>query len=95
MRVNVYETIEISDAQRVDLANVLDNQVNKPKRIATRDEIKAYAWSNGKNWEKALEDEVDFLVNGGGEEGPTYEAASDDLLGDAEDLLGDDEDLLG
>jgi len=56
MRVNVYETVEIDDEQRVRLANVLDGEIAKPKRNATRDEIKEFVWEHGAGWAQALTD---------------------------------------
>jgi hypothetical protein len=53
MKVNIYETVEISDEQRVAIAAILDD-VGAKKRQATRDEIKAYVWEQGANWEYVL-----------------------------------------
>lgn len=58
MKVNLYETVEVSDEQRTSMARLLDGPDAK-KRIATRDEIKAYLWQHGKDWEIDLADEVD------------------------------------
>lgn len=54
MKVNIYETVEVSDEQRVQMAAVLDGTGAK-KRIANREEIKSFVWSNGQNWEAALD----------------------------------------
>lgn len=61
MKVNIYETVEVSDQQRTDLARLLDGDGAK-KRIATRDEIKAYIWLKGNGWDIDLQDEVDKLA---------------------------------
>lgn len=94
MRVNIYETIEISDEQRVKLGAILSGSA-KPKKQATRDEIKQYAWSQGSDWDSVLE--ADYKATF---EAPT-EPESDDADDDDEDLLGvgddaddDDEDLI-
>lgn len=53
MKVNIYETIEISDEDRVRLGAILDGKA-KPKRQATRDEIKQFVWSHGEGWDIEL-----------------------------------------
>jgi hypothetical protein len=85
MKVNIYETVEISDEQRVSLAVVLDEGEVKPKRQATRDEIKAFVWKHGEQWEDVLSGlHASFTAE-----------PSDDAETEAdEDLLGDDEDLI-
>lgn len=55
MKVNIYETIEISDEQRVALARQIDGEDAK-KRQATRDEIKEFVWEQGSDWAEALSD---------------------------------------
>lgn len=55
MKVNVYQTVEVNDEQRVMLGALIDG-VTKPKRQATRDEIKEFVWENGANWEVELTD---------------------------------------
>lgn len=77
MKVNIYETIEVSDAQRVALARQIDGDGAK-KRQATRDEIKEFVWQHGIRWEDVLE----------GRENPQ----SEDEPETDEDLIGDDED---
>lgn len=86
MKVNIDQTVQISDEQRVQLANVLDGRVTK--RQATRDEMKDYIWTCGKNWE-------DILARSLGLTGDDTTVVEDEA--DEEDLLGDaeDEDLLG
>lgn len=91
MKVNIYETVEISDEQRVQLGAVLDGRV-KPKRQATREEIKSYIWDRGSRWDSELSDDYrhDF------EEAETGSQEAQDLLDEAADelaaLLGDDAD---
>lgn len=85
MKVNIYETIEVSDEQRVEIARKIDDNGAK-KRQATRDEIKAYVWEHGSGWAEDLagvsRDEDDGVKDPG--------------VDDDEDLLGtdDDEDLI-
>lgn len=84
IKVNIDKTIEISDAQRKEIAAVLDGPGGK-KRDATRDEMKDFLWAHGARWEAVL---------AGDDEG---QPEVEDLLGDADDdLLGDvdDEDLI-
>lgn len=48
MKVNIDKTIEVSEDQRTQLANVLDDKVSK--RRATRDEFKEFIWGRGDRW---------------------------------------------
>lgn len=76
MKVNVYETVEVSDEQRVEIARQVDD-VGAKKRQATRDEIKAFVWEHGSRWEDVLsgeEQQEDLL--GTDEDEPSL----DDLL---------------
>lgn len=78
MKVNIYETVEISDEQRVTLARRLDGAGAK-KRQATREEIKTFVWVNGSRWEAFLGDDPELDLE-----------PDEDLVGDTdeEDLLG-------
>lgn len=76
MKVNIYETVEVSDEQRVQIARRIDDEGAK-KRQATRDEIKAFIWEHGSGWADVLE----------GNDPGTYEDDGEDLLGDDEDLI--------
>lgn len=100
MKVNIYETVEITDEQRVKLAAVLDGRL-KPKRQATRDEIKAYVWERGSSWEKELAYDFrhDFEEAETGSPEATELAeveAEESLVFEDDDLIGetDDEDLI-
>lgn len=73
MKVNIYETVQVSDEQRIAIAREIDGDGAK-KRQATRDEIKDFIWSEGRNWASVLE--------GGEPSNPEDEDDSD------EDLLG-------
>lgn len=66
MKVNLYETVEVSNEQRVKLGRLLDGTQAK-KRIATRDELKAYIWQHGQAWDVQLEDECDQQMPSGAE----------------------------
>lgn len=88
MKVGVNHTIEVSDEQRRALSDVLDGKVSK--RMATRDEFKAFIWEKGESWENALGDLWQFHY---GETEPDEPVDVDDLLGDA-DADPDLEDLL-
>jgi hypothetical protein len=80
VKVNIYETVEVSDEQRVEIARAIDDAGAK-KRQATRDEIKSYVWDHGSSWASVL----------AGESGDSPgEPEDEDLVGD----LGDDEDLI-
>lgn len=84
MKVNIYETIEVSDQQRVDIARHIDGDGAK-KRQATRDEIKLFVWNHGLAWDVALLGDVDAA--------PEPEVDMD-LIGDSEVLGDDPEDLI-
>lgn len=90
MKINIYQTVDVSDEQRVAIARLLDPAGSK-KRQATRDEMKAFIWLQGEEWEVALGD--------GASQTPVPEA--EDESEDEEDLLGggveadvEDDDLL-
>lgn len=53
MRVNLYQTVEWSDENRVLLAALLDKPGAKPRQ-ASRDEIKDFMWEYGRHWPAAL-----------------------------------------
>lgn len=97
MKVNIYETVEISDEQRVQLGAIIDGKV-KPKRQATRDEIKAFIWEHGSDWETALSEAFSsFTGEGAAEAADAPEEADEDLLGgddETPDDEFDDEDLI-
>jgi arsenate reductase-like glutaredoxin family protein len=48
MKVALYESVEVSDEQRKQIANVLDGKVSK--RDATREELKSFLWDLGSDW---------------------------------------------
>ena len=73
MKVNIYETVEVTDEQRVAIARELDGDGAK-KRQATRDEIKAFIWTEGKNWANVF--------------APAGAPVEEDEDIDGEDLLG-------
>jgi hypothetical protein len=90
MKVNIYETIILSDEQRVMLANVLDGKITR--RHAKRDEVKSYVWAHGADWALHLSDDH---AEAFGEAEPTSTDTSTDADEDLLGLIGeDDEDLL-
>jgi hypothetical protein len=52
MKVALYESVEVSDEQRKQIANVLDGKVSK--RDATREELKSFLWDLGSDWPEIL-----------------------------------------
>ena len=86
MKVSIYETVQVSDEQRVMLGAVLDGTV-KPKRQATRDELKAFIWEHGSGWEADLADTHSGTFGGSDDEPEQAEPDED------EDLIGGDDDL--
>lgn len=105
MKVNIYETVEVSDEARKRIASHLG------QKTASRDELKAFIWEHGKNWESFLNgdtqpaaEEEDLLGTADdgrhlrlveGEEFSVDEANVNGVGDDGEDLLGgDDEDLI-
>lgn len=99
MKVNIYETVEVTDEQRVKLGAVLDGRV-KPKRQATREELKSYIWEHGQSWETELSNDYarhDFEeAETGSPEALQLEEleTEESLVFDDEDLIGEDEDLI-
>lgn len=84
MKVNIYETVEVTDEQRVQLGALLDNQI-KPKRQATRDELKEFIWTHGVDWDQELTDRYSdefHESNTEPDEDLVGEASSDDDLDD-------------
>lgn len=77
MKVSIYQTLEVTDEQRVQIARQIDGEGAK-KRQATRDEMKEFIWSHGTGWVTALDADVDDAP-----------AEDEDLLGDVpdEDLI--------
>ncbi len=61
MKINVDQTVEVSDEQRVQIANVLDGRITR--RQATRAEMKEYIWSHGRDWAVELGTDVLELEN--------------------------------
>lgn len=57
MKISINETLEVSDEQRVQIADILDAE--RTKRQATRDEMKAFIWALGSDWEALLATEWD------------------------------------
>ena len=88
MKINIYQTVQVTDEQRVKLGAVLDGQV-KPKRQATRDELKAYIWEHGQDWETRLSDDWREAFDANVPE--TDDEADEDLLGDLTQEEADDE----
>lgn len=80
MKVKISETVEVSDAQRLQMADVLDGK--QSRRQATRDEMKEFIWTHGDLWASSLADEHAVLF------GPSDEA-DEDLIGDTDDELSD------
>lgn len=75
MKVNIYETVQVSDQQRIDIARSLDGDGAK-KRQATRDEIKSFIWGHGSDWAEHLAS------------APEGEPDTEEPDADEEDLLG-------
>ena len=86
MKVNIYETIEISGEDRLRLGAVLSGQ-QKPKYNATRDEIKQFVWENGEGWEDALTEAFNEKFSAPEEEDDADDYADDDYDGDSDDDL--------
>lgn len=86
MKVNVYETVEVSDQQRIMIAQVLDESLT-PKRKATRAEMKTFVWDQGSEWASSLNH---FWAERFGPGGASTAAAEDEPEEDLIGLLGDD-----
>lgn len=98
MKVNVYQTVEVSDEQRVQIANLVDGAL-KPKRQATRDEIKEFVWEAGAEWEAELADLWNTRFGDGtgesDEDAEERQRKADELaarVNDSDDSVGTEED---
>lgn len=82
MKVNVDQTVEISDEDRKLIAEKIGS------KHATREDLKAFLWQHGRDWRQALTPRVD--------DGFQVDATNVNGVGDDEDLLGleEDEDLI-
>jgi hypothetical protein len=89
MKVNIYETVEVTDEQRVQLGALLDSQL-KPKRQATRDELKEFIWTHGVDWDQELTNRYSDEFHESNTE-PTPEP-DEDLIGGGDEP--DEEDLI-
>jgi hypothetical protein len=74
MKVGIDHTIEVTDEQRVKLADVLDGK--QSRREGTRAEFKEYIWTYGKTWAETLEEEWDNIFTG------EAEGSDEDLIGE-------------
>ncbi len=79
MKVGIYETVEVSDEQRKQIGAVIDR--GKPRQ-ATRDELKAFIWERGSDWEISLEAAFRSLTKGSAADEPEGpEIAAEELDG--------------
>lgn len=78
MKVAIYMPFEVSEEQRLQLGAVLSGKT-KPKRAATRDEVKAYAWEHGSAWAEDLATEYTEAFPNGAEDDED-EATEEDLV---------------
>lgn len=95
MRVGIYETVDVSDEQRALIAKELG------QKTASRDDLKAWVWSMGKDWAQVLQDDrTDGERAADESEGqaavtPGYTGEDDEgniIDDEPEDLLGGDDD---
>jgi hypothetical protein len=73
MKVNIDQTLEVTDEERVQIANVVDGKISK--RQATRDEMKQFIWAHGGNWAASLTGEFANL------QGAPVNVVHEDLIG--------------
>jgi hypothetical protein len=80
MKVAVYETMEVTDEERVAIAALLDGDGGK-KRKASAAEMKQWLWQQGADWRSALAtgdaEEADDLL---GLDEPEYSPGLEDLI---------------
>jgi len=96
MKVNIYETVEVSDEDRKRIAALLG------QKTASREELKAFIWKHGADWQAAIRSDNptdEDLVGGVTDEDVDEQATDEDLVGAQatdEDLIGGstDEDLI-
>lgn len=88
MKLNIDKTLEVSDLQRVQVAVIVDGGKTKPKRQATRDELKAFVWKHGEQWEEVISG---LYASFTAEPQLPASETEQDLLWEEEDLLGVDD----
>lgn len=76
MKVVINQSIEMTDEQRILLANVLDDKVSR--RMATRNEARDFIWSQGMTWSDVLDE--DWNREFGDSDEPETDDEYDDLL---------------
>lgn len=86
MKLVIHEQLDLTDEQRVKIANILDEKITK--RQAKRDELKSWIWMIGAQWEEATHLKWEYLF------GSAEEIELDDLLGSSDDSDLELDDLL-
>lgn len=84
MKVNIYETVEVTDAERYAMGAFFDGPDAK-RRQATRDEMKEFIWIYGKGWKAALTGEPQGQDAVDDPDGTFV----DDIIGSTEEDLSD------
>lgn len=83
MKVNIYQTVEVSDEARKGVAALMG------QKSVTREELKQFIWAHGEGWEAELqfEDRADELEMAEAvrryEDGKPNVQVAEDLLGSA------------
>lgn len=87
MKSNVYHQFEISDQERSQIADLLDDE--KTKRIATRDELKEFVDGYAARWRAGLAEEHSERFGADTSNGshPEPEADEADTPLDVDDLI--------
>lgn len=77
MKVNIYETVEVTDEDRKRVAAILG------QKNATREELKAFIWQHGAKWQSALstDEEVEAATD-------ALFQGDEANVNDEEDLIG-------
>lgn len=52
MKVNIYQTVQVTDTQRKELQAVLTG--GPTRQMASREDIKKFLWQHGAGWATAL-----------------------------------------
>jgi hypothetical protein len=75
MRVKISETVEVSDEQRLAIAQRLHGPAAK-KDHATREELKDFVWRHGRDWPLLLQRADEYEEDGGTSERESPKDAS-------------------
>lgn len=78
MKVNIYQTVQVTDTQRKELQAVLTG--SPTRQVASREDIKEFLWQHGAGWATALAAQYAEVPDETPDETPDEGYALEDLL---------------